>query len=1169
MKRKEMSLQQLDEALAKTPTDPTLLRMFERTAGKEGAWAALVDAWARAGEASKGTRKRDFSIKIGAIYRDEIHFADESARWYLDALNTDPSSKRAFQPFLALCEEHNLWQQLIEGLLIRAGRVRDERLDLRMKAAVVADQQLGDPAQAAELYEEVFKISGDNRSTLDRLAEIYGETEEWEKLADTYERLALIAEDEEERVDLLKKLALLRETVSEDVEAAADSYQKILETLPGDRETLEQLERLYADQNQHEKLVKILQQMVPQEETVGEKVSLLERTAELLTGQLADMDGAIATYLEILEHDPGHQNALAHLEELLSKQGRWEELVGTLDRRIALSKEPLEVVSYFLVKGDIWAHKLANPDKAEEEFRAVLELVPFHEEALDRLVELFGATDRWKDAVQFLLKLAKGTEDEGLQASLFARMGNIAHHQMEDTDGAVDLYEAALDRAPTMLEALAPLASLRLEKQKWGRAFSLLEIQLSLMADSSPEELAPLCRDMGLACREMGKVEQAAEYYRKAYDRVSDDLDTLRTLGELNAEMGNRDVANTYFQKYMDAVGPEAKDEIIAIQRTLGKLEAGAGHHEQATEYFEKVLADNPEDRATMAELVRNHEERQQWEEAIAYRQKLADSADEDVGRWQQLMAIGDLYSEKLQDLDRARDAYKLAVAAQPTAKSGQVKLLDLFVRAEEYGQAVETLHCLAGMEDDNHTCANYWFTAGSLEQERLGRVRGAAKAYEKALDMEPERVEVLRTLVAMLTIEEEWKLLEQVYQRMLQRLQKTDNRALLQVMYRGLGELYELHLDSHQQAVDAYELSVQVKPDDVESHRALAGLYVKAHRAEDALETHRTLIGLQGASEFSLRSMAAIHHSQERLDDCWFSLSALALHGKANEREKAFLSSHAPAHPPEPTAALNDKLWVASVCSNALDTGLGPKLAVLDNYLGDQVNHPTLKSLGLRKKDMIDLTQRTLFSSVLRHCTTILGTEPPDVYKRDGFPGMAVEPARPPILAAGDRMFSGIGEHELAFIVGKNLTYFHPWFAVGAIHGADVLKMLYGVAVAHVHPGVAEEAGDDEDLLALMRHLDRHIDDESDEKLRTLVKEFYGQNRKPGISRWLTALELTANHAGLLCCMDLHAAVQCIMADPFTRSKQPKEAQVADLELYAISETFTQARTALGLSLR
>jgi hypothetical protein len=127
----------------------------------------------------------------------------------------------------------------------------------------------------------------------------------------------------------------------------------------------------------------------------------------------------------------------------------------------------------------------------------------------------------------------------------------------------------------------------------------------------------------------------------------------------------------------------------------------------------------------------------------------------------------------------------------------------------------------------------------------------------------------------------------------------------------------------------------------------------------------------------------------------------------------------------------------------------------------------------------------------------------------------------------------------------------------------------LYGVAVAHVHPGVAEEAGDDEDLLALMRHLDRHIDDESDEKLRTLVKEFYGQNRKPGISRWLTALELTANHAGLLCCMDLHAAVQCIMADPFTRSKQPKEAQVADLELYAISETFTQARTALGLSLR
>lgn len=1169
MKGKDPSLQQLEESLSRTPSDPTLLRMFERTARKENAWAALTDAWARAGEASSGTRKRDFSIKIAQVYEDAIGFPDESARWYLDALNTDPSSKRAFEPLVAVCEKNALWQQLIDGLLIRAGRIREEREELRLRAALVADEQLGDPEKAAELYEEVWQISANSREILTRLEEIYGETEAWEKLADTYERKALLVNDEAERVDLLRKLALLRETISQDAGAAADSYEKILEQMPDDRDTLENLERLYAQQEQHDQLVKVLQKMVPLEETVGQKVSLLERTAELLTAELDDLDAAIAAYFEILEHDPGHTNALAHLEELLARQERWEDLIQTLDRRIALTREPGDVLSYLLVKGDIWHHKLDIPAKAEEQFRTALELAPRNEEALDRLVDVMGATGRWNEALQFLLDFARNTDEDEWQASLFARMGHIAREHLSDTDGAAKLYEAALERVPDLLEALAPLASILLEQEQWARAFSLLEVQASLTTEATAEELASLYRSMGLACRRMGKAQQAADYYGKAYDREKDDLDTLRSLGELNAEVGNRDLANTYFERYLESAGPAGQADAAAIQRTLGKLEAGAGRNQEAVERFLKVLAENPADRGALQELAGLHEAAEQWEEAISYRQQLAGLADDPMEKWRELIAIGDMWLQRLDNRDEAKTAYKQAVATVPEAKSAQVKLLDLFARCEEYGQAVETLHSLASMEEDTHTCANYWFTAGTIEQEKLGRIRGAALAYEKALDLEPERVEVLRTLVAMLTGAEEWTLLERIYQRMLQRLQKTDNRALLRLMYRGLGELYELHLDSPQQAIDAYELAVQVSPDDVESHKALAGLYKKAGHTQDALESHRILIGLEGASVFSLRSMAALHHSDGRLDDCWFCLSALSLHGELTDREASFLKSHSPAHPPTAATTLADKLWAASVCSSALQTKLGGRMAVLDRHLGEKLDHPTLKSLNLRKKDAVDLEDRTLFGAVFRHCLKVLGVTAPEVYKKDGFPGLAIEPTRPPVLVAGNGLFTGIAEKELAFIIGKNLAYFHPWFTMGAVHSGDALKLMYGVAVAYVHPGVAEQAGDEEELLALMRQLDKQLDEESDEELAGFVAEYYGQGRKPGISRWLTALELSANHAGLLCCMDLKTAVECINADPFTRSRQPKDAQIAELVLYAVSESFAQARTALGLSLR
>ena len=1150
------TLAQLEAQLRKDPGAGPLLRMAERVARREGAFGLLGDLWANAVLAVSRDRKLDLCMKLGNLYRDDIGYIEEAVRWYLQALEEGPKKDPAFEALVPLCDETGQWELLVEALLLRANVVPEETAGLKRQAALLRHENSEEPDSAIPLFEEVFKLTPDDPAAAEVLSSHYAETEEWQKLAAVYEGLLTTTVEPEDRVDLLKKLALLRETVIDDGGGAADSYQEILDLLPDDIDALRELERLYVDQKKPEELARVLRGMVSHAETVGEKVALLERIAAIATHDTDDRDAAVAALREILEHDPGHMQSLAELEVLLGTAEDWQGVIDLLDQRVHLSGDPEEVVRLFLRKGDLYQHDLNSPTKAEEQYRNVLELVPGQPEAIARVTELLINAEKFDRVMEFLLRRARHSEDEQEQAQLLTRMSLISRDHLDDQDNAIEMLEAALQRMPNFEDAVAPLSELYLEQERWAKALPLLESMREAATETGkPQVEAQVLAQMGMCLRLIGRTEDALAYYRGAYDKGADGATVLRALGELNLAAGNHDVANTYYGRFIDSLSSEELAEQGSdVFSTMASIQQALGKEQEAKEWLERALDNAPEDATAIASLIKVAENQHDHARANDHRRRLAKLQSDPLEQLATYIAIGDAARGRLEDPGGAQQAYEYALSLVPESKIPLLKLLELHAEAGDNRATADTLQTLIALESDAARKLNFAFARASLLHRELEENGEAVLAYEAVLDLNAEHIETIKALLELHTVEEDWESLEKSYLRMLERLYGKGRRDLEHVLLQGLGELYELHVERPVDAIAAYRQALQRKSDDIELRAAMAELIEKEEEWTEAVTEYRTLIQLNPDNPTYYRKLARHSHNLGAKDDAWFAVSVLTALGQATDKEKEWLQGSRPALS---TGPLSIEQWHGGLRSKAQEVELSELFALLANALGPTLKSKSFKEADLHKRDRIDTDNDSRFAVTLRRVAGLLGMPVPEVYQVEGFLGMDIRPTAPPVLVVGDVFLQGANDNVVALLLGRTLTWFHPWHVLAAYFPQDGLSFLLSAALSFVNPSADDLAIEDPDVIALHKQLTKRLEGDGEASLEKLVKGLTSTS----ISRWISGIELTSNHAGLLACGDVGGALNGLQTDPFSRSRLPKADQAKELAVYATSSDFAALR--------
>jgi tetratricopeptide (TPR) repeat protein len=562
----------------------------------------------RVADATSASERVRLLGELSGLREERLNDVAGALAAMIEALESDPTDETTLAEIERLAHASGQWASL-RGAVERAISKHSDldsvaRAGLHFRAARWYRDQLQDDAAAEARLRDALATEPEHLEAIQLLELIHRASGREKELVTTLRRRAEVELDVGEKKRLLREAAQVAEQQLADVDAAAEITSTLLENDDSDLEGLEQLARLRALQGRHAAVAELLSKRARLVDDPMQATALRRQVAELYAGPINNFAQAIAAYKEILEFDPSDQSARTAIEQLLEANGKHRELEEALRSRVenAMSAEERNATRVRLAK--LAEGHFAQPDRAIDYLREVLDESPNDNLAGNELERLYSSLKRWADLADLLERRAQDAADAGNSAGELAalvRIGALNEKELNNRPKAVELYERVLDRDPNHAGALASVARLAEADNQWDRAAEMLERVVSLAAHG--REGAEAAMRLASIRGDRQQNDAAAEAaLRRALelDRSQAVIDRLKALA---VKRGSTEMLVEMLEH--ELVITTDKNKQIALHRELASLyrdklaNAGsaAGHLEQA-----RVLA--PEDKELLLPLV-------------------------------------------------------------------------------------------------------------------------------------------------------------------------------------------------------------------------------------------------------------------------------------------------------------------------------------------------------------------------------------------------------------------------------------------------------------------------------------------------------------------------------------------------------------------------------------
>ena len=145
----------------------------------------------------------------------------------------------------------------------------------------------------------------------------------------------------------------------------------------------------------------------------------------------------------MLQIDAADARALTALETLFTQEGRWEECVEVLERRVAALASVGDKVDVLMQVASIWSEKIGDGGSAAEAYERVLKMDPSHGAASAALEEVYRQRKVWPELVELLLARVEYTGETEEKIKLFCEIARIYEEHIGDRDSAFVMLQAA------------------------------------------------------------------------------------------------------------------------------------------------------------------------------------------------------------------------------------------------------------------------------------------------------------------------------------------------------------------------------------------------------------------------------------------------------------------------------------------------------------------------------------------------------------------------------------------------------------------------------------------------------------------------------------------------------------------------------------------------------
>jgi golgin subfamily B member 1 len=704
------------EAWTLDPEDGDAREQLDRLAHLTQRWDDLANAYETAIAKTDGLTKREL---LAALAQLHDHRRDDPRR-ALDAwdrlFSLDETELQPLEEMDALATLLSDWPTLVRVLTRKAELVPDDetRASTWRRVGEAKRDMLDDLQGAIEAYERALELESTSAFTLDSLIALYEAKNDAARLVDLYRRRVELCGDDDDglRFQLLVDAAGRFENDLSDRREAIEALVQALAVRPGDGDVLKRLDSLYSRERLWPELLENLKQRADGAADENAKRALKKRIAALYAVELQDPQAALDAYREVLEagfdaeaaaairsigetHDELRGDAADALEPVLRAAGRNDELATVLELRLRSQSEPADRAKTLRALAQVAETSLGDGDRAQSALLRALAEEPqdaaLHDD-IERLATRAGA-EGWKRYADALQERAVALFDANVAADLFVRLGRTSEDKLEDPTRAARAYVSAAERMgddPAVLSALdrlfARLGDTRALADVLERRIAV-EAQASVQADL-------LHRLASLQIDEFKEKSQGLATLRMALERVADHAPSRAVMEKLLED---------------DALFDDAFDALEQVLRTLGLSEDLAKLYER---------------RVSRASTTRD--------------------------RTHARLELARVLEERVGDKARAQRAVEAAVAEDPSDDEALQELERLATaNGGTWGEAADALEGALEVAQDlpGTTRTDLWVRLAGWRRDKLEDPRKAEDAFAKALAIDPENVDVLRSL--------------------------------------------------------------------------------------------------------------------------------------------------------------------------------------------------------------------------------------------------------------------------------------------------------------------------------------------------------------------------------------------------------------------------------------
>ena len=215
------------------------------------------------------------------------------------------------------------------------------------------------------------------------------------------------------------------------------------------------------------------------------------------------------------------------------------------------------------------------------------------------------------------------------------------------------------------------------------------------------------------------------------------------------------------------------------------------------------------------------------------------------------------------------------------------------------------------------------------------------------------------------------------------------------------------------------------------------------------------------------MKTLRGLFMAMQQYDRAWCVGAAMAFLRKADAEEQQFFEQYKPKGFVRAKARLTEELW-KNIYHPDEDRFVSHIFATVSQAVAG-ARAKEHKDWGLKRKDQRDVaTDQLLFSKVFNYVNQVLGVPQPELYLRPESPGeLDLANAREkahliPSFVVGSSLLQGRPEKELAYVIGKRLTFMRPdhfvrWPTV--VPTVAELKVVFLAALKLVHPKLEVKA--------------------------------------------------------------------------------------------------------------